>query len=167
MTIYHYRYWQMLLFLVSLGVLAASLYFQYVRGLEPCPLCLMQRLCVILEVLLCLIALFVNSLRTQRIITVLQIIIALAGLYFAGRQLWLQSLPHDQIPACLPGLDVLMRYFPWRDIFHALLWGAADCAEVNWTLLGLSMPAWVVLYFIGMLSATVFLYINSKRKYIN
>jgi protein dithiol:quinone oxidoreductase len=162
MTIYNYRYWQIILFLVSLSILAASLYFQYIRDLQPCPLCLMQRLCVILELLLCTIAIFINHIRTQRIVTVLQIIIALAGLYFAGRQLWLQSLPPDQIPACLPGLDVLMRYFPWRDVLHALLWGAADCAEVNWTLLGLSMPAWA-LYFIGMLSTTVFLYINAKR----
>ncbi|WP_419419332.1 disulfide bond formation protein B [Legionella sp. D16C41] len=163
MTIYNYRYWQSLLLLISLGVLLASIYFQYIEGMQPCPLCLMQRLCVLLELFFCFIAIFTSRLFIQRFITSLQIIIALAGLYFAGRQLWLQSLPHDQMPACLPGLDVLMRYFPWRDILHALFWGAADCAEINWQLLGLSMPAWAALYFICILSTAVFLYINAKR----
>ncbi|STX29879.1 Disulfide bond formation protein B (Disulfide oxidoreductase) [Legionella beliardensis] len=162
MTSYNYRYWQLVLLIMSLCVLLASLYFQYIKDLQPCPLCLMQRLCVILEVIVCFIALFASRERMQRGMAGLQIIIALAGLYFAGRQLWLQALPHDQIPACLPGLEVLLQYFPWRDIFHALLWGAADCAEVSWQFLGLSMPAWAALYFIGMMSAAVFIYINTK-----
>lgn len=164
MIIYNYRYWQFLLLIISLSVLLASLYFQYIKGLQPCPLCLMQRLSVIFEVILCFVALVVHRVSLRRILVVLQIIVALLGLYFAGRQLWLQSLPHDQIPACLPGLDVLLQYFSWHDIFHALLWGAADCAEISWQFLGLSMPAWVALYFIGMISAAVLIYINIKKE---
>lgn len=163
MNNYNFRTWQAMIFLISLSVLMASFYFQYVKNLQPCPLCIMQRVGVFLEVILCFIALVINRVRAYRIIAILQALVALSGLYFAGRQLWLQSLPPDQLSVCLPGLDVLWKYFPWRDIFHALLWGAADCAEVTWQFLGLSMPAWVFLYFTGILSAAVFVVINTNH----
>lgn len=87
--------------------------------------------------------------------TAIQVIVSLAGLYFAGRQLWLQSLPADQAPACMPDLSVLIHYFPWQDVFHALFWGAADCAEPSASWWGLSMPVWALAYFLVMLFAAV------------
>jgi len=146
-----YRQGQLGLLIISLAVLFSSLYFQYVKDMEPCPLCLMQRFCVILAVILSGLAVFSNTMQKQKWFFIAQIVVALAGLYFAGRQLWLQSLTADQLPACLPGLDVLMRYFPWSDVFHALMWGAADCAEVHWQWLGITMAGWSALYFVGLL----------------
>lgn len=148
-----WRTWQLLLFLTGLSVFLASLYFEFVKGLQPCPLCLMQRLCVFLFAITCLLALILDVKRA-RMVVILQTVIAVCGLYFASRQLWLQSLPADQLPACLPGLDILMRYFPWRDVVHALMFGAADCGKVTWVWLGLSMPAWTALYFFGLLLST-------------
>ncbi|KTC85120.1 disulfide bond formation protein B [Legionella brunensis] len=145
-----YKYGQIVLVLFSLFVLASSYYFQYVKGLQPCPLCLMQRLCVFLLLLIGFIGFWSDYLKTSKLLAILQIVAALGGLFFAGRQLWLQSLPSGQAPACMPELDVLLRYFPWRDVLHALFWGAGDCAEVSWKWLGLSMPAWAALYFFFM-----------------
>lgn len=83
---------------------------------------------------------------------------AAAGIYFATRQLWLQALPAEQGASCVPGLDILMRYFPWKDIAKALFLGSAECGEATWQMLGLSMPAWSLLYFIGILLAAAFLF---------
>lgn len=148
-----YRNWQGFLCLSSAFVLAASCYFQWVKGLEPCPLCLMQRVCVGLLFAMSLLALMMGGKRARGMLLT-QALLAGSGLYFAARQLWLQSLPADQMPACMPTLEILLRYFPWRDIVHALFLGAADCGKITWQWLGLSMPAWSALYFAAVLFAT-------------
>jgi len=147
-------------------VLGFSFYVQYLKGLEPCPLCLMQRLCVFLLLFLFLVGVSLSTLRRGRLVAVLQMLVAAGGLFFAGRQLWLQSLPAEKAPACMPGLDVLIHYFPWQDVAHALFWGAGDCAEVTWKWLGLSMPAWAAIYFLAIIitSALVFLRLGREIK---
>ena len=149
-----YRSLQSLLLLSTILVLWTAFYFQYVGGLQPCPLCLVQRGCAFLFAMFCLMGLCLSTRRRARGVAVFQMLFAVAGLFFASRQLWLQSLPPDQVPACLPGLDVLIHYFPWHDVLRALLWGTGECAEVTWTLLGFSMPAWAALYFFGMFLAS-------------
>lgn len=146
---------------LTLLVLFASFYFQYVVGLVPCPLCVMQRICVFL--LLAVMGLSFRTLKKAHIINLLQIIIACAGLFFALRQLWLQSLPVGEAPACMPGLDVLIRYFPWQTVVKTLLWGSGDCAEVNWSMLGISMPGWCAIYFLFMALMGCFLFWHTRR----
>jgi disulfide bond formation protein DsbB len=160
MTKLMYRRVQYFLVLVSVFVLFFSFYAQFVLGLEPCPLCIMQRVCIF--VLLGIMGLSLGSLRRARIITLIQIFVACAGLFFALRQLWLQSLPPGTAPACMPGLNILIRYFPWQDVAHALLWGSGDCAEVTWNFLSISMAGWSALYFLFMISASVYLYIRTE-----
>ncbi|KTD71411.1 disulfide bond formation protein B [Legionella tucsonensis] len=145
---------------LTVFVLFASFYFQYVVGLTPCPLCIMQRLCVFL--LLAVLGLSFRTLKKARIISFLQIIIACAGLYFALRQLWLQSLPPGEAPACMPGLDILIRYFPWQTVLKTLFWGTEDCAEVSWHMLGISMPGWCALYFLYMVLIGCFLFWSTR-----
>lgn len=166
MTKYTYQKVQNCLSLLTFFILGTSFYLQYMRGLQPCPLCLMQRFCLILLLLSCVIGVCSSTLRLSRVITVFQILFSIAGLFFAGRQLWLQSLPVGQAPACIPDFNVLIRYFPWKDILHALLWGAGDCAEVTWKLLGLSIAAWSALYFLFILivSTIVLLGLNKSIK---
>lgn len=142
--------------IVTLCALSASFYFQYVLGLTPCPLCLMQRACLFL--LLLVMGLSFRTVKRAHYMSLMQIIFAAAGLFFAGRQLWLQSLPASDMPACMPGLDVLIHYFPWKTIARTLFLGTGDCAEVSWSLWGISMPGWCALYFSWMLSAGVYLF---------
>ncbi|KTD44797.1 disulfide bond formation protein B [Legionella parisiensis] len=151
--------------MLTLFVLFASFYFQYVVGLTPCPLCIMQRVCVLL--LLAVMGLSFRTLKRARIISVLQVIIACAGLYFALRQLWLQSLPEGEAPACMPGLDILIRYFPWQTVVKTLFWGTADCAEVSWQMLGISMPGWCALYFLFMVLTGCFLFWNTRKSVLH
>lgn len=149
------KYIEYVLLLVTFCVLSFSLYSQYVLGLQPCPLCLMQRLCVSLLLILMGLEFWVhNSLKLK----VSQFFIASAGLFFALRQLWLQSLPSGSAPACMPGLDILIHYFPWQDIVHALLWGSGDCAEAAWRFLGISLAGWSALYFLFIDLVLLFLY---------
>jgi disulfide bond formation protein DsbB len=75
---------------------------------------------------------------------------ATLGASVSGRHVWLQHLPADEVPACGPGIEYMFQYFPLSDTLRALLTGTGECAKVDWTLLGLSMPAWVLLCFLGL-----------------
>lgn len=158
-----HRFAQIFLLFLSLMVVSASFYFEYHLQMEPCPLCIMQRVCAILIFMFCLMGICVSTVFRARVISLIQILIAGAGIYFAGRQLWLQSLPPEQTPACMPGLDIMMKYFPWQDVARALFWGAGDCAQLKWQWLGLSMPAWALLYFIFLFLISTFLFVLLRR----
>ncbi|KTD23055.1 disulfide bond formation protein B [Legionella londiniensis] len=149
-----YRNIQALLLLLTLMVIGEAFYFQFYRGLEPCPLCVMQRICAFLLGMLCLMGLCLSTLRRARTIAFFQIFFALSGLYFSLRQIWLQQFAEDP-QSCMPGLDILMRYFPWQDVARALFLGSGSCSEVTWQWLGLSMPMWAALYFLFILFASV------------
>lgn len=160
MTKLMYRRVQYFLVLITVSVLFFSFYAQFVLGLQPCPLCLMQRICIF--VLLGIMGLSLVTLQRARIITLLQVFFACAGLFFALRQLWLQSLPPGAAPACMPGLNILIHYFPWQDVARALLWGSGDCAEVTWNFLGISMAGWSALYFLFMAGAGIYLFLRLR-----
>ncbi|MBA2648268.1 MAG: disulfide bond formation protein B [Legionella sp.] len=166
MTKSTYKMIQLLLSLVTLFVLLSSLYYQYIEKMNPCPLCLMQRLCVILLLFIFFMGLI--TYKRIKLLSILQILMSCAGLYFSIRHLWLQSLPIGEAPACMPGLDTLIRYFPWQTVAHALFWGASDCAEETSKILGMTMPAWATLYFFGMLVVGfILLFLQSSTKHQN
>lgn len=160
MTKYVYRKIQSYLALISLFVLLASIYLQYIVGLLPCPLCLMQRFCVFL--LLIIMGLSLGTKKKAHLVSLMQIIVAVAGLYFSLRLMWLQSLPVGQAPACMPGLDVLIHYFPWQTVVKTLFWGTGDCAETPWNLFGISLAGWCTLYFSVMVLTGFLLYFSTR-----
>lgn len=143
------------LLLLSVAVFLASYYFEYVKGLQPCPLCLMQRLCTALIGIFSLLDVVFSLYRRTKILWFMQIFWAVLGVYFASRQLWLQSLPTDQAGVCLPGLDMLVRYFTWHDIMSALFLGSGECGQVTLAWMGLSMPVWSCGYFMVVLLLSV------------
>lgn len=136
-------------FLFCAGLLLTALYFQFVSGLEPCPLCISQRI-MVLAVALVLLAAFLHNPGSMgvRIYAVVGGLTALAGASVSGRHVWLQHLPADEVPACGPGLGYMFQNFPLTDTLRSMLTGTGDCAKVDWTLFGLSMPAWVLLCFL-------------------
>ncbi|WP_133130855.1 disulfide bond formation protein B [Legionella yabuuchiae] len=158
-----YRVSQSFLFLLTFFIVFMSFYFQYVEGMIPCPLCIMQRFCAMALGIFCLMGMSLSTLKRARLVAVFQMIFSLAGIYFASRQVWLQSLPQDMTPACMPGLDVMLKYFPWKDIAHALFFGAGDCAEQHWHWLGLSMAMWTLFYFMFMCLASVLVFFILKK----
>lgn len=162
-----YRNVQSLLLFVTILVLTVGLYFEYAKGMQPCPLCLMQRLCTFLFGLFCLMGLCLGALKRAKSVAVAQLFFSASGIYFAGRQIWLQSLPVDKAPACMPSLDMLIQYFSKTQVLTALFWGTGDCADVTWRWLGLSMPAWSALYFIVMLLASAVVFWHIDRRLVN
>jgi disulfide bond formation protein DsbB len=131
-------------------IMVAVFYFQDYLGLEPCYLCITQRVFVIAIGVICGLAVIHNPPQCgQRIYAALSTIAAIAGGYFSSKQLWLQSLPEDQVPACGVPVDYLFDAFSLLEAVAMLLRGDGNCAEVQWQLLGLSMPAWVLIAFVG------------------
>ena len=129
--------------LVCGGMMAYALYAQHGLGLEPCPLCILQRIAVIaLGVIFLVAALHPAGPTGRRIYAVLLALVALAGSGVAGRHVWLTLLPPERVPACGPGLDFMLESFPLRDTLAMVLAGSGECATVTWRLLGLSMPEW-------------------------
>jgi disulfide bond formation protein DsbB len=132
----------------ALLIVIAVFYFQNHLGLEPCYLCMTQRVFVMAVGLIFLLATLHNPAGKGRsIYSVLAITASLGGAFFSVKQLWLQSLPEDQIPACGPPVEYLFDAFSASEAISMLLRGDGNCAEIQWQLLGLSMPAWVLVSF--------------------
>ena len=132
-----------------LGLIATAFYMQYVMGLEPCPLCMMQRIVIYVLAATFLIAILHKpAIIGQRIYAGLITLFSLAGAGFSSRQLWLQSLPPEEVPACGPSLDYMIDVLPWTEVLSVMMRGTGDCAKVAWTFLSLSIPAWTLLAFI-------------------
>ena len=135
----------------TVGLMGYALYSQYVDGLEPCPLCIFQRVAVIALGLIFLVAaLHAPVGRAARSYGILGALASIAGAIVAGRHAWLQQLPADQVPACGPGLDYMLDVFPLTEALALVFQGSGECANVDWSFLGLSMPAWVLIWFIGL-----------------
>ena len=133
-------------FAACAALIAYALYVQYGLHLEPCPLCIFQRLAVIGAGLLFLVAALHDPGRTgAAVYGVLITLTASAGIGVAARHLWIQSLPPDRVPACGAPLDQLLQVLPLREVVERVLRGDGQCAKVDWTFLGLAMPAWVIL----------------------
>lgn len=139
-------------------------YLQFVENLEPCPLCMTQRLFFILCGSLGLAAFAHNpNITGKRIYALLISFSACCGIGFASRQLWLQSLPKDQVPACGPSLDYMFDVLPFMEAFELLLKGDGNCAEVTWSLFDISIPGWSLAAFAGMLVVGVYQLVTSRE----
>ena len=146
----------LLLFFGCLGLILMALYFQYGMGMHPCPLCITQRIFVIVVGLLSLVAFIHNPDRLGRwIYSGLSIIAAGVGGSVSLRHVWLQNLPEDQVPACGPDLTYMFENFPLQEAINLLLQGDGNCAEVSWSLLGLTMPAWTAICYAGLIAFSV------------
>ena len=136
-------------FLSCAGMMGFALYAQHVLLLDPCPLCVFQRVAVIgLGIFFLLAALHNPSGWGRRAYAVFMAFFVLFGLGVAGWHFRLQNLPPDEVPSCGPGLDYMLQNFPLRDALSMVFKGSGECADVVWSFLGLSMPAWV---FISLL----------------
>lgn len=142
----------MLLVLLCCLLLAAALVLEYGWGLEPCLLCMVQRFWVVMIGMTAASALMLRADGWhRRLWGIATMISALGGGGFAIRQLWLQSLPTSERPACSLGLDYVLNYMPLTDAIAILVRGSGECGEVLFRFLGLSIPGWSLIGFIGLL----------------
>lgn len=135
-------------FAACVFLLAFGAFLQLVKELEPCPLCIAQRLAILATGLLFLIAAIHN--RGRKIYAILIGLSAFGGASISLRHVWLQHLPPDEVPECGPGLEYVFQHFPLSDTIKMMLTGTGECAKVNWTLLGLSIPAWTLIAFLSL-----------------
>ncbi len=137
--------------LICAGMMGFALFAQHVLFLDPCPLCILQRIAVILIGLVFLIAAIHNpGISGGRFYAVFAGLFAAAGTGVAAWQVYLQNLPPDEVPACGPGLEYMVENFPLKDALSMIFKGSGECAEVAWRLFGLSMPTWVVIGLSGL-----------------
>lgn len=133
-------------FACCLGLMAYALYAEHILMLTPCPLCILQRLAVIsLGIVFLVAALHGAGGAWRYVYAALIALTTLSGAAVAGWHVWMQNLPADQVPTCGPGLDYMLESFPLADVLKMVFSGSGECASIDWQLLGLSMPAWVLI----------------------
>ena len=134
---------------VCAAMLAYAYYSQFQLGVEPCPLCIFQRIAFIAMA----IGFFIGAShdpreRGRRAYALLVLLGAAAGAAIASYHLWVQHQPPDPMAGCTPGWNYMVENFPISKALKMAFTGHADCAEVNWTFLGLSMPFWTLVSFV-------------------
>ncbi len=138
-------------FLACAGAMAFALYLEYFRGLEPCPMCVFQRVAMIATGLVFMAGALHGPKGAGRwVYSGLAGLSAAAGAGIAGRHVWLQNLPPDQAPACGPTLDYLMEALPFTEVLRTVISGDGNCAIIDASWLGISLPAWTLISFIGL-----------------
>ena len=160
-------YWVGLVACLSLlGV--AYFYFEKMLGLAPCPLCMFQRACLAAVALLCVLGILIRpKVVFAKILVFLGMLFSMLGLAIAGRQVWLQNLPAHLVPECGPDLQFMMDAFPIGKVIQNVLQGSGECAEVQWQLLSLSMPTWMIIVFTIMTLVCLKLLFLRERRYFN
>jgi len=153
-----------IIFTVCIGLLGFGLYLEHVVGLEPCPLCIFQRVAYIIIAVISLIGAIHNPQKLfERIYASLILIASLCGAGIAGRQIWLQHLPEDKIPECGPGLEYMLDTFPFTDALRMILSGSGECAEVQWTFLSFSIAEWSIVCFSGLIITCLTVLLRQKN----
>ena len=142
--------------LIAVSLLGFGYYLQFVEGLEPCPLCIFQRVAFIAIILIALIGTLHGPQKLWKYVySGLMLVASITGASIAGRQVWLQHLPADKVPECGPGLDFMLEVFPLGETIKMVFTGSGECATVDWTFLGLSIAEWSLVWFIVFAVASV------------
>ncbi|PIT73625.1 disulfide bond formation protein B [Limnohabitans sp. B9-3] len=138
-----------LLFTACLGLLAFGLYLQHVVGLEPCPMCIVQRYAMILVALLALLGVCLPGRKTSLIVGSWLVLLSVGGAYVAARQSWLQWYP-PEVVSCGRDFYGMIETFPLKRAIPMIFKGGGDCAKVDWTFLGGSIANWSFVAFSAM-----------------
>lgn len=148
---------------ICAGLLAFALYLQHYEYQDPCPLCIVQRVAYI-ALMLVFLAGAAHGPRRRGAITYssVAVVLSAAGAAVAGRHVWLQHLPADQVPACGPGLEYMIRQFPFAEMVSKVLAGSGQCAEAGWRMLGLSIAEWSLVWFVLLGALAVWTAIKAR-----
>jgi disulfide bond formation protein DsbB len=152
-------------FIACVGMLGYAWYAQSVLGLEPCPLCIFQRIGIALMGVLFVLAALHNSKRWGgRIYAGLLVLAALATIGVAARHVWIQSQPAGSVPACGASLSYMMQIFSPGAVIRKVLTGSGECAKVTWRFLGLTMPAWVLIATVALGALALYANVNFQDR---
>ena len=150
--------------LACAGLLGFGYYLQYVQGLQPCPLCLVQRGFFYAVAGTCVIAAIHGpSAWGRSVYGIFAALFATGGFATAARQVWLQHLPPERVPACGPDLYFMLDNFPLARVVKTLIQGTGECAVVDWTFLGFSIAEWSLACFAGLFFYALWLAVRRPK----
>ncbi|MEX3774520.1 disulfide bond formation protein B [Pseudomonas sp. MYb118] len=146
-----------MVFVAGALALGVSYYLEYAVGLQPCAMCLLQRICLALLTGCCLLAAVHGPGRMGSFgYWLLGLLFSLAGTVTAWRQVLLQADPKAHLAMCSPSLSDLLANNPWVSVVPLMFNGTADCAHISWTLFDLSLPEWSLLFFVAITTLGVY-----------
>ena len=149
---------------ICIAMLAFGLYLQHVVGLEPCPMCIVQRYALILVAVVAGLAAFSRSRGVLIAGSGLGLLAAGFGAFVAARQSWLQWYP-PEIASCGRDFYGMIETFPLKRAIPMIFKGSGDCTKIDWTFLGGSIANWSFIWFaIFMLVFTGLLVRLFRRK---
>ena len=150
--------------LVCAALLGYGYFLQYVHGLEPCPLCMIQRAFFYAVMLFFVIAALHAPKRVgTAIYSTLIVLFALGGAATAVRQVWLQHLPADKVPQCGPDLYFMLENFPLSRTLAKVFYGSGECAAVDWKFLGVSIAGWALVWFSALALYALWIAVRRTR----
>jgi disulfide bond formation protein DsbB len=136
-------------FVVCTALYSYAIFVQFALGVEPCPMCIFQRIALIVMGIVFLVgAIHGPQARGRRVYALLLLLTAGIGIGIAAWHLWEQHQPPDLMAGCAPGWKYMVNNFPLSKALKMAFTGSGDCAQVNWTFLGLSMPFWTLVCFV-------------------
>ena len=136
-------------FVVCAALLSYAYYVQFDLGIEPCPMCIFQRIVFIVMGIVFLVGAIQNPRDTgRRIYGLILLLTAFVGIGIAARHIWVQHQPPDPFAGCAPGWNYMISNFPLSKTLQMAFTGSADCAQVTWTFLGISMPVWTLVCYL-------------------
>ena len=163
--IFRARPWYFLVALSCVALLGYGYYVQHVDFLDPCPLCIFQRIALMWMGAVAFVAFVHNPGSAGRwTYTTLISLGGLAGIGVASRHVWLQSLPPDKVPECGQGLNYMLDTMPFTDVLSQVFRGSGECATIDWTFLGLSMPWWTLIWYIGLTLVTIIVTVRANAR---
>ena len=153
------------LLLGSLFLIIVAYFMEYVMEMKPCILCQLQRVSVFLVAFFSLLGLCHKnfSLGVFKLYLSFILLSILFGVYLSSRQLYLQNLPVELVPNCVPDLNYLLDTLPIFEVFLLALQGDGNCAEVVWSLFGISIPGWTFLGFLLLFCYAMAAFLRSKH----
>ncbi len=151
-------------FFLGAGLIAGAYIFEVIGYYDPCPLCILQRWSFALIALCGLLMLIPNlHIILTKGLLFLASLFSLGGGIIAGRQIYLQNLPNDQIPACAPPMDFLMDTLPFFEVIQTVLLGDGNCAEYEWRFI-FNFAEWALIFFIFLFFYNLLFLLKGKTK---
>ena len=163
MTRLNFRTWMALIAGACVAMLAFGVYLQQVVGLEPCPMCIVQRYAMIIVALLAIIAAGTAKKSIQMTGATLLVVTALGGAFVAARQSWLQWYP-PEVASCGRDIYGMIETFPLQRVIPMIFRGSGDCTKIDWTFLGGSIANWSFICFCGMALVAIYLLLKPATK---
>ena len=145
------------------ALLAFGMYLQHVVGLDPCPMCIVQRYAMVLIALWAIIASATAKNGIQKTGALLLVVTALGGAFVAARQSWLQWYP-PEVASCGRDIYGMIETFPLQRVIPMIFRGSGDCTKIDWTFLGGSIANWSFLSFCGMALVAIYVLVKPATK---